>query len=294
MTLEARSGFYAAEDGLRLHYLDFQPAGLTDRTPVVCLPGLTRGAGDFAMLGQALAFNSKAPRRVVAFDYRGRGLSDHASNWIHYDLATERRDFLTGMALLGIEAAHFVGTSRGGLHIMTMAAEHRATIRAVVLNDIGPVLEPEGLRRIKGYVGAIAAPKTLDEAIRVLKIGTGLHFDGLDPDAWRVFATTTFGTDESDLRLRYDPALARTLDAFDLDQQLPTLWDAFDALEGAPVLAIRGANSDLLSDETLQTMARRWDGCKTIVVPGQGHAPLLADTPTLSSIEDFLFANDMM
>jgi pimeloyl-ACP methyl ester carboxylesterase len=288
MTSPTRNGtsvFYKSADGLRLHLRDYDPG--TDATPVVCLAGLTRSADDFDPLARALAFDSPTSRRVIAFDYRGRGLSDHDPDWHHYDLATERADFLSGLALCGITAAHFIGTSRGGLHIMAMAATHRAMMRSVVLNDIGPVLEPAGLARIKSYVGLPASPATLEQAIKLLKLGAGTHFTGLSEDAWRLFATTTFGSDEARLGLRYDPALAHLLDAFDLTKPLPDLWAQFDALRGLPALTIRGENSDLLSVETTEAMRARWPECDAIAVPGQGHAPLLADASSLARIVRF-------
>ncbi|WP_158812013.1 alpha/beta fold hydrolase [Beijerinckia sp. L45] len=285
------SRYYAAADCLRLHLRDYDP-GAVPATPLVCLAGLTRSADDFDPLAQNLAFKAAVPRRVIAFDYRGRGLSDHDPDWRHYDLATERADILAGLALCGIDQAHVLGTSRGGLHIMAMAAPHRALFRSVILNDIGPVLEPDGLARIKTYVGRQVHPRDLREAIQLLKIGAGLHFTALSPEEWHLFATTTFGTDEAHLGLRYDPALAHLLDSFDLTKPLPALWDQFDALRGLPVLTIRGENSDLLSVATTAAMAARWDGCETHLVPGQGHAPLLADEASMTRIEAFLAAND--
>ena len=292
MTSGAESRFYRSKDGLRLHFLEFHPARDDGRPAAICLPGLTRGAHDFAILARALADDTKAPRRVVAFDYRGRGRSDHDPDWRHYDLATERADILAGVAVCGIERAHFVGTSRGGLHVMALAPTHRAMIRSAVFNDIGPVLEPAGLERIKGYVGRMSTPRSYDEAIKLLKIGSGAHFDGLAPAEWRIFAETTFGPDEGDLHLRYDARLARTLEGFDLTKPLPESWDLFDALCGTPVLTIRGANSDLLSEATFDAMGRRWPGCETIVVPGQGHAPLLVDQTTIGRIRDFIARMD--
>ncbi len=289
---EPASHFYTAPDGLRLHCLDFQPDGAAAGRPVVCLPGLTRGAGDFGVLGRALASSTVRPRRVVAFDYRGRGRSGHDADWRHYDLATERADLLAGLAFYGIERAHFVGTSRGGLNVMAMAPTHGAMIQSVVFNDIGPMLEPAGLRRIKGYVGRMVSPRSYEEAIALLRSGAGQHFDGLSPDEWRLFAATTFGEDEDDLRLRYDPQLARTLDALDLNEPPPDSWELFDALRGTPILTIRGEHSDLLSRETLMMMAARWPGCESLTVSGQGHAPLLVDQASIARIETFLAASD--
>ena len=288
MVRRPESRFYKAADGLQLHLRDYQVADYDGRLAAICLPGLTRDSADFGVLAEALAYDTVAPRRVIAFDYRGRGQSDHDHDWRHYDLATERDDFLRGLALLGIERAHVIGTSRGGLHIMALAATNAAMIASAVFNDIGPVLEPAGLLRIKGYVGATVAPRTTSEAIKLLKIGAGTHFDGLTPDEWRHFASTTFGDDETALRFRYDPALARTLDAFDLSVPLPSSWELFDRLRGTPTLTLRGANSDLLSPETLAAMGERWPGCETMVIPGQGHAPLLADSASIERIRTFL------
>ncbi len=290
--LDQRSHFFTATDGLRLHARIWSPAQDDGRLPAVCLTGLTRNTDDFARLAAALATGS-TPRRVVALDYRGRGLSDHDIDWHHYDLATERADMLLLLAGLGIGRAHFIGTSRGGLHVMALAAEHRDLIAAIVLNDIGPVLDPAGLARIKGYIGRPAAPRSLAEAVRMMKLGdAAAGFDGLDDDEWRYFAATTFGDDETDLRLRYDPQLARTLDGFDLTKPLPDSWALFDKLRPAPILTIRGANSDLLSAETLEAMTRRWPGNRGLVVPGQAHAPLLADEVTIAAIAGFLAEAD--
>ena len=292
MSAHAVSHFYKASDGLRLHVRDFAPSRDEGRTPAVCLPGLTRGAGDFEVLATALAQASDTPRRVLAFDYRGRGLSEHDKDWRHYDFATERADFTGWLAGNGISAAHFIGTSRGGLHIMGLATTMRSLVRAAVLNDIGPVLEPQGLLRIKGYVGIAATPMSLEDAVAMLKRGAGAMFTGLSDAEWELFATTTFGSDAKNLRLRYDPNLAHTLDDFDLTKPLPDIWHQFDALKGAPVLTIRGANSDLLSEATLQAMAARWRASETLTIPGQGHAPLLADPQTTSRIDLFLAAAD--
>jgi pimeloyl-ACP methyl ester carboxylesterase len=288
----AESRFYTSDDGLNLHYRDVAARDGSHRLPVICLPGLGRSVDDFGPLCEALAHHSETPRRMLAFDYRGRGLSDHDPDWRHYDMETERNDVLKALAQLSISRAHFIGTSRGGLHILGLAATHREMIASAVFNDIGPVLELSGLRRIKGYIGKSVAPRNLDEAVAILKIGGGQHFDGLTPDEWQHFATTTFGSDESALGLRYDMQLARALDAFDLDKPLPDSWPLFDKLDGAPVLTIRGANSDLLSDRTLAAMGARWAASQVLTVPGQGHAPLLADAATLSRIDGFLASAD--
>ena len=283
--------YYTAPDGLRLHLRDYNP-GPTGRVPAVCLTGLTRNADDFDPLARALAIDSDEPRRVIVFDYRGRGQSAYDPDWRHYNIEVERNDILAGLALLGLEKAHMIGTSRGGLHILGLAAEHRALFQSAVLNDIGPVLEPIGLARIKSYIGSIARPRDYAEAIALLKSGAALDFPGLGEAEWRLFAAAIFGQDEANLAPRYDPALARTLDGLDLTKPIPDLWPQYDALTGLPLLAIRGETSDLLSPQTHAAMGARWPGCETFEVPGQGHAPRLADASSIARIKAFLSRAD--
>ena len=293
MGAEVKSRFYVSADGLRLHMIDVAPASDLGLLPAVCLCGLTRGARDFLPLAEALATDPDHPRRVVAFDYRGRGLSNHDPNE-HYDLATERDDILRGLAACDISRGHFVGTlARRPAHHGDGARAPRDD-RLRRLQRYRSRVRPRRPRAdIKGYVGKLeAAPRSHAEAIRLLKLGMAEQFDGLDAAGWRHFAETTFGEDECDLRLRYDPALARTLDAFDLSQPLPTMWELFDALAGLPVLTIRGERSDLLPEATFAAMNERWIGCEGLAVPGQGHAPLLADAGTMGRIARFLAVAD--
>jgi pimeloyl-ACP methyl ester carboxylesterase len=288
----SRSHFISAPDGLRLHARVWGPE-VSDLTPVVCLPGLTRNGDDFIPLAQRLARADApgGPRRVAALDYRGRGLSDHDPDWRHYDLRVENADILACLAALEIGEAVIVGTSRGGLHAMLFAAVRPALLRGVVLNDIGPVIEAQGLARIRSYVGKMPAPCDWEEAVDLMRTAMGGRFPALSPEDWRVYAEGTFAQGpDGRLALRYDPALMRTLEQLDLDAPPPSAWPQFEGLAHAPVLAIRGETSDLLSEETLAQMQARHPACAVHVVAGQGHAPLLRDAPTLARIEDFIAA----
>ena len=274
-----------APDGLRLHARDYGRTN-ADAPTVLCLPGLARTAADFDALARHLVASDPG-RRVLALDYRGRGLSARDPDPARYDIPVESGDILAVLDALGVTQAVLVGTSRGGLHTMMLAAVRPSLLRGAVLNDIGPVIEPVGLARIRGYIGKLPQPGSWDEAVAMLRQVAGAQFTGLADADWLAYAETTFETEGGAFRTRYDPALMNNLAKLDLDA-VPTLWPQFEALGGVPVLVIRGANSDLLSPETAAAMTARLPDCTLVTVPGQGHAPLLTDAPTIAAIERFV------
>jgi pimeloyl-ACP methyl ester carboxylesterase len=286
------SRFCSAPDGLKLHLREY--GSLHDPgIPVVCLAGLTRNSVDFAPLAIALASGLKGPkRRVLALDCRGRGLSDHDPNWKNYRLEVENMDVLSVLAAMEIEGAIFVGTSRGGLHTMQISATRPSVLRGAVLNDIGPVLEPRGMARIRSYVGKLPVPNSIGDAVDLLKEMMSERFIGLSTTEWETYARMTFADDVGRIEMRYDRNLMKPLEALDLEQPLPTFWPQFDGLRDIPLLIIRGANSDLLSVETLQEMLRRHPGTECHTVKGQGHAPLLIDEVTINRICGFIAGVD--
>ncbi len=289
--VQAEAGFHnhyiTAADGLRLHARDY--GAETGRgLAVVCLAGLTRNSVDFHDLAQALAGHKTRPRRVLALDYRGRGLSDHDPDWTHYNVGIEVGDVMAVLAALGVAEAVFVGTSRGGLVTMGLSAARPTLIRGAVLNDIGPVLEPTGLLRIRSYVGKLPAPKDMDDAASMLRHISGARFPGLDDADWLAMAQGTFVEREGRLVTSYDTALMKPLAAIDIESGLPTQWPLFGGLANMPVLVIRGEHSDLLSAETVVAMGEAHPGLLVHVVPGQGHAPLLRDSPTIQRIISFV------
>ena len=285
----SRGQFVSAPDGLRLHVRAWGPR-TAPVLPVVCLPGLARTTADFDRLAIALSKSALAPRAVYALDYRGRGRSDYDRDPSNYSFAVELADLIAVLSALEIGRAVFIGTSRGGLLTMLLATARPAAIAGAVLNDIGPVIDPKGLVRIKGYVGKLPQPTSFDDAATVLRRLFGAEFPALTDDDWLGFARRTF--DERDGRLvpNYDPRLAETLRGVDVERPLPALWNEFDALAGVPVLVIRGANSDILSPGTVRAMRARHKGLKTIEVPDQGHAPLLAESDLIYRIEAFVGA----
>lgn len=262
-------------------------ARYSDLLPVVCLPGLARTAGDFDRLARRL---SRHGRRVVALDYRGRGLSEWDPDWRRYDIPTESDDIQTVLTAAEIGQAIFIGTSRGGLHIMRLAAVRPSLLRAAILNDIGPVIEVAGLARIRGYVGKLPRPTSWPRAVDLFKEMFSRQFTAVDLSDLETYARLTFEERDGALVPRYDERLLLTLKALNLEEPFPQAWPRFEELAAIPLLAIRGANSDLLSAATLSAMEARHPHCETYVVPGQGHAPLLLDEPTLGRIEEFVEA----
>lgn len=267
--------FYSSADGLKLHARIYGAAD-AGRTPVVCLPGLTRNVRDFHDIALYLSRHAPAPRCVVSFDYRGRGESAYDADWKKYDIGVEAGDILAGLTALSISKAAFIGTSRGGLILHVLAAIRPDILQAVILNDIGPVLDPAGLALIKSYLNAPSSPpRTFEEAARSQKAVHGQAFTALNDGDWLDMAQAIYREKDGRLVPDFDPTLLNGLAAFDLSQPIPTLWPQFEAMANIPLMAIRGANSLLLSSETLQEMEKRHAGMEAITVAGQGHAPFL-------------------
>ncbi|WP_198585972.1 alpha/beta fold hydrolase [Pararhizobium haloflavum] len=289
---------FSAADGLILHARIYPPAaGLPEApTPLVCLPGLTRNARDFhglamALSGRATPLSAAAARKVVCFDYRGRGGSARDDNPANYNLAVESDDVLSGLAALGIHRAVFLGTSRGALIIHMLAALRATSIAGVILNDAGPVIEGAGLAQIKSYLTRTPQPKGWDEAAELLQTVHGRAFTSLSKDDWREMARAIYVEKKGKLVADYDPALTRQLEGIDFSTPLPTLWPQFEALTHVPALAIRGENSQLLSAETVEEMERRHPNLTAITVAGHGHAPILHLAALPKAIDAFLGAN---
>jgi pimeloyl-ACP methyl ester carboxylesterase len=280
-----RSHFITASDGLKLHAAEYG-----ERTapglPVVCLPGLARTAADFEGLATALAADETNPRRVIAVDYRGRGLSAYDRDPMNYTYATELADLEAVLTALNVGPAVFVGTSRGGILTMLMAARAPARIAGAVLNDIGPVIEAKGLARIKGYVGRLPQPKSLADGAVILRRLFDAQFPNFGEAEWTAAARLTWRDQDGDLVLAYDARLARTLDVLDVAQPIPALWPQFEALAHVPVMVIRGALSDILSAGTVDEMRQRRP-LEVIEVADQGHPPVITSPDLIRRIAAF-------
>jgi pimeloyl-ACP methyl ester carboxylesterase len=279
--------FISAPDGLRLHVRSYG-SRISAALPVVCLPGLARTAADFDTVATALANDAADPRRVLALDYRGRGQSEYDRDPGNYALPVELADVSAVLTALEIQRAVFVGTSRGGLLAMMLAATRPTVIAGVILNDIGPVIEPTGLMRIKSYVGKLPTPRSYQEGADILRRLFGAHFSRLEQDDWLNFARRTWKEHDGALVADYDVKLADTLAGADFERPLPPLWHQFEALGRVPLMVIRGANSDILSAATVSAMRERRYDIDVIEVPDQGHAPLLVEPSLIGRIASFV------
>jgi pimeloyl-ACP methyl ester carboxylesterase len=287
MNSDSYSVYISAPDGLRLHVRCHGRHG-APALPVVCLPGLARTAADFDTLASALANDSVRSHRVIALDYRGRGKSDYDRDPANYNFQTELADVLAVIAALDAMPSIFIGTSRGGILSMLLAAVRPSAIAGVVLNDIGPVIEPKGLMRIKGYVGKLPQPRSFEEGAEIMRRLFNAQFPKLGPADWLASAHRTFKKENGALVPTYDPKLAKTLEGVDFEKPFPPLWAQFDALAHVPAMVIRGANSDILSAATVEAMRVRRATLEIIEVPDQGHAPLLTEPDTIARIGEFV------
>jgi pimeloyl-ACP methyl ester carboxylesterase len=267
---------YRAPDGLKLHFRDYGRNTATyGRLPVVCLPGLTRNSQDFHRIALRMSESADAPRRVVSFDYRGRGCSEWDGNRNNYNILTEAEDVLAGCTVAGIEHAIFLGTSRGVLIIHVLAASRPTILKAAIFNDAGPAIDGAGLAQIKAYHDRHVQPQSMDDAAAILKSVHGSAFPALGDEDWRDYAEATFTEKDGKLTGNFDPAIASMLRDIDLNTPLPTMWPQFEGLADIPLLTLRGENSILLTEETVAEMHKRHPSMQRVTVPGQGHAPVL-------------------
>ena len=284
MTADAAGRFedryFTVSDGLRLHYRDYP--GAADRPPLLCLPGLTRNARDFAELAERYA-----PRfRVLVLEFRGRGLSEYDPVPARYIPPTYAFDVIELLDQLSVEQAIFVGTSLGGLVTMAIAALAPQRIAAAILNDIGPDIDDSGVDRIKSYVGSGTRFNSWDEAAETIARNTQA-FENYTHDDWVRMAKRNCREDNGEIVFDYDQAIAQPFNTAGPTPQVD-MWPLFAALAQKPLLVIRGAKSDLLSADTLAKMHAAAPTMKSALVAGVGHAPDLTEPEAVAAIDAFL------
>ena len=274
---------------LRLYARHYPVLGAR-RRPLVCLAGLTRNSRDFHDLAGALATPDADGRNVYALDYRGRGRSQHDPNWRNYSILIELNDVLDFMIVKGLQHAAVIGTSRGGILAMLMAVIRPASVGAVILNDIGPVIEPDGLdpdrslRRPRAAARRLGGGNPHGARHQPAAISRGCR-DPVGRDSRVSTSTTTTAC-------LAPPTIPRSPRRWRRCRAIPELWPQFAALAKVPMLVLRGEHSDILSAATLAAMHQRHPRLEAVTVSGEGHAPLLKDTQTIRTIAAFLQRTD--
>lgn len=275
-------GYWWSNDGLRLHYRDYP--GRSDRPAIVCIPGLTRNARDFATTADRLA----GEWRVIALDLRGRGESSYAKDPLTYVPLVYLQDIEGLLAELGLGRIVLLGTSLGGILTMLLGATGHERIAAAMLNDIGPVIENEGLVRIRNNVGRGASWPTWIHAARQLAANHAATYPDYGLEQWLSMAKRLCRlTPQGRIVYDYDMKIAEPF-------RLPggeagvDLWPAFESLKGIPTLLLRGGLSDILSDATSREMVRRHGDLDYVTVPRIGHAPTLDEPESVAGIHRLL------
>lgn len=275
-------GYWWSRDGLRLHYRDY--AGPADKPPILCLHGLTRNARDFAPVADRLA----GEWRLICLDLRGRGESAYAKDPMTYAPLTYLQDIEALIGELGLERFVAFGTSLGGLLTMLLAGTGGERLAGALLNDIGPLVEPAGVTRIRTYVGKGGSWPTWLHAARAMAETHGAAFPDYQLEQWlemakRMCRLTRAGRIVND----YDMKIAEPF-------KLPggeagvDLWPALDALKPVPALLLRGAHSDIISTDTADEMARRLPLLELVTLPRIGHAPTLFEPESEAAIDRLL------
>ncbi|WP_170351783.1 alpha/beta fold hydrolase [Ruegeria atlantica] len=270
--------FFTTSDDRRLFFDDIG-AG----TPVLCLAGLTRNSQDFAFLAPHIT-----DVRMITMDYRGRGQSDHDPDYMNYNIVRESLDVIELLDHLRLDRAVVLGTSRGGLIAMALAVSHPERLSGVILNDVGPVIDPVGIAKIMDYVGKQPTSKTYDEAAKILQQVMEQQFPGVSLDRWRQQAEIQYELTDDGLTLRYDPALRTALLEQTAAGKFPDLWMFFEALRDIPTGVIRGANSDVLGKDTLVEMHKRHPDLISAEIPDRGHVPFLDEPQSLALMRKVL------
>ncbi len=283
-----RNGLKLYARHYRARHASPQAAGTRTR-PVLCLAGLTRNSRDFHEIASHLSQGHRA-RDVYTLDSRGRGHSEYDRDWRNYTVPCEMQDALDFMIARGLEGAAILGTSRGGLIAMVMAAAQPGFLGPVVLNDIGPVIERDGLSRIASYVGRTPLPRDWQEAAAMVRDLNRAAFTAVAEEEWEPIARQLFNDRNGRPAPGYDAKLGQAFSA--IDGPIPPLWAQFDALKRVPVMVIRGLNSDLLSEATVEAMRQRHPDVTELAIAGQGHAPWLRDQASIAEVRRFLERTD--
>ena len=285
MDSEFSEASWQSPDGLELYFRDYAGDD-SGKVPVVCLHGLTRNSRDFEDLAPHIA---GLGHRVIVPDMRGRGQSAYAEDSATYAVPTYIADVMALFAQEGIERFVSVGTSMGGLMTMLIAQFAPDKIAGAVINDIGPVVDPLGIDKIKTYLGKGGSFPTWMHAARSLEEVHGESHPSFDTNDWIAMAKRSMTLcNNGRIAFDYDMKIADPFNGADENAVPPDLWPGFEALAAKPLLLVRGGLSTILSADTLAEMQRRAPDADAVIVPDAGHAPTLDEPEVRSAIEALL------
>ena len=282
MSAQYDERWFDAADGLRLYYRDYPNA--SSRTPVLCLPGLTRNSRDFETLATAIS----RTRRVVSPDLRGRGKSQYDPEWRNYHPGQYAADLWHLLDALCIDEAVVVGTSLGGWMAMLLNPQRRGRVSAAVMNDIGPEADPDGIARVVATAGLLDIVENIAEAIEQAKSVYSIAFPDWNEEQWRRYTESTYRMlEDGRFDLNFDRNIGHAaregVSGLDVDP-----WTMFDDLADVPTLLIHGVLSDILTEPIIEKMRRRKPDLRVVRVRDRGHAPLLDEQEALDAITSFL------
>lgn len=273
--------YWTSEDGLELHCRDYP--GDDAKTPVICIPGLTRNVRDFAHLGDWL----NGERRIIMVNLRGRGESEYARDSSSYNVKTYVADIISMMDELNVPKAIFFGTSLGGIITMVIASMHPERVAGAMINDIGPDVDQRGLDRIAEYLGQGRSFDTWAHAARDLAEINKEIFPDYKLKDWIAYAKKLYRMNSSGrIKLDYDMKISEPFD--DKGGDNAALWRALGSLQDVPTLILRGDLSDLFSEATAHKMLGKLNKAELVTVPQVGHAPSLEEPSSLDAIAAFL------
>lgn len=275
--------YYQSTDGLSLYARDY--AHPSPRATILCMHGLTRNSADFAGIADHLALHY----RLIVVEQRGRGNSEWDSNQENYQPGVYVQDMFALLDQLGLDEVVLMGTSLGGLMSMIMVSMQPQRFSAAIMNDIGPVVNPAGLERIKDYVGKSVAVSSWEEAVAQQKAINGKEFPDFSESQWLEFARALYRENEEGVPvLAYDPAISGPMNDAQDTAVPPDLWPAFEAMKPLPVLLIRGVLSDILAPDCVAGMRARKPDLVVAEIPNRGHAPILDEPESIRAIDSFL------
>ena len=274
--------YWWSRDEVRLHYRDYPGPG--DKPPILCIPGLTRNARDFADVAERLA----GDWRVIAIDLRGRGESGYAKDPMSYVPLTYVQDVEALLAELGVASYVAFGTSLGGIVTMLLAGTARERLAGVLLNDVGPEIETAGLSRIRTYVGKSNTWPTWMHAARAVAEANGDVYPGYDIEDWLAMAKRLYRLNSAGrIVLDYDMKIAEPF-RVPGNEAGPDMWRALDSLSGIPTLLVRGGRSDVLGVKIAGKMIEKLPGAELVTVAGTGHTPTLSEPEVQAAIDRLL------